>query len=154
MPLLHLALLFSPASCSNTKLVCASSGTRCYDSLANTAGTCPTGTTSTSMSASAQQCAIEAKPAIYLHPPRETAVEVRLHFRGRVLTAYPATDLSAPIWRVTARPDGALIDSRDGSPYRYLFWERTFQTALRSDFLEGFVVASADTANFLRCTLA
>ena len=54
-------------------------------------------------------------------------------------------------WPVTAEPDGTLYDEA-GNEYSYLFWEGEDNTDY--DFSKGFCVAGADTADFLRETLA
>ena len=72
-----------------------------------------------------EECA--EKPVIYLYPEQETAVSVSLNY------------------------DGTLYDE-NGNEYSYLFWEGENNTDY--DFSKGFCVAGADTADFLRKTLA
>ncbi|TBR21650.1 hypothetical protein EPO15_09735 [bacterium] len=60
------------------------------------------------------------EPVLYLYPPRETAVRVELDASVRVASSRPA--LKAGAWRITASPDGTLLDE-DGGRSRYLFWE-------------------------------
>ena len=90
-----------------------------------------------------------AKPVIYLYPESKTDVEVRLGFDGRLGLTYPAYNGG---WRVTANPDGTLIDCADGAEYSYLFWEGEGNIAC--DMSSGFVVAGGDTVEFLREKLA
>ena len=88
------------------------------------------------------------KPVIYLYPEQETTVSVSLDYAGTLTATYPAYENG---WNVTAEPDGTLYDE-NGSEYSYLFWEGESNTDY--DFSEGFCVAGADTADFLRETLA
>lgn len=52
-------------------------------------------------------------------------------------------------WKVTARPDGTLIDHADGREYSYLFWEGE-PDSVQFDFSQGYCVAGEDTAAFLQ----
>lgn len=87
---------------------------------------------------------MDAKPVIYLYPEKETEVDVRLDYDGRLTVTYPEYRNG---WRVTAKPDGTLTDA-DGNEYSYLFWEGVSDGAY--DFDEGFCVQGCDTAEFLR----
>lgn len=89
-----------------------------------------------------------AKPVLYLYPEEQTAVSVTLDFDGELTATWPAYEGG---WHVTAAPDGTLHDAA-GQEYSYLFWEGVTDTEY--DFSEGFCVAGADTADFLRETLA
>ena len=93
-----------------------------------------------------EECA--EKPVIYLYPAQETAVSVSLNYDGTLTATYPAYEDG---WRVTAEPDGTLYDE-NGNEYSYLFWEG--ESKPDYDFSKGFCVAGADTADFLRETLA
>ena len=86
-----------------------------------------------------------AKPVIYLYPEIETDVEVRLDLDGSFEFTYPEYDNG---WHVTAYPDGKLINRADNNEYSYLFWEGTDD--IDFDMSSGFVVAGADTVEFLR----
>lgn len=90
-----------------------------------------------------------AKPVIYLYPEAECDVSVRLDYEGDFLCTYPAYDGG---WEVTARPDGTLVDRRDGREYSYLFWEGT--GGMSYDLRSGFVVAREEVAPFLQDALA
>lgn len=90
----------------------------------------------------------EAKPVIYLYPEEETKVSVTLDYDGTLTATWPAYEDG---WQVTAQPDGTLYDAA-GNEYSYLFWEGESDTVY--DFSQGFCVAGADTAAFLRDTLA
>ena len=85
------------------------------------------------------------KPVIYLYPEVETDVEVRLRLDGQLGFTYPMYDDG---WRVTAYPDGRLINHSDGCEYSYLFWEGNGNVVF--DMSSGFVVAGVDTVTFLR----
>ena len=90
-----------------------------------------------------------AKPVIYLYPTETTEVTVQLTFDGMLTATYPIYDDG---WKVTAYPDGTLINHADGNEYSYLFWEG--EGSHYYDFDEGFVVKGSDTAAFLQETLA
>ena len=90
-----------------------------------------------------------AKPVIYLYPEREMDVRVQLEYDGRLDVTYPAYPEGG--WRVTARPDGTLIDP-DGREYSYLFWEGRYSNAF--DFSRGAIVRGEDTARFLQDALS
>ena len=90
----------------------------------------------------------DMKPVIYLYPEEETEITVTLDYDGALTTTYPHYDGG---WHVTAEPDGTLYDAA-GCEYSYLYWEG--RGAWTPDFSEGFCVAGADTADFLRETLA
>mgnify|MGYP002517930655 FL=1 len=88
------------------------------------------------------------KPVIYLYPPQETEVSVRLALDGALTCTYPAYHDG---WRVTARPDGTLTDAA-GQEYSYLYWEGQLPAAY--DFSRGFCVKGSDAAAFLDSALA
>jgi|GEM_PF-1572057 hypothetical protein len=60
------------------------------------------------------------KPVIYLYPPSMTDIEVRLTPQGGFTASEPEYRDG---WRVTAAPDGSLVNRDDGRSYPYLFWE-------------------------------
>lgn len=95
-----------------------------------------------------QQEECSEKPVIYLYPEQKTSVSVSLDYAGTLTATYPAYENG---WHVTAEPDGTLYDEA-GNEYSYLFWEGEDKTDY--DFSKGFCVAGADTADFLRETLA
>ena len=102
---------------------------------------------------------MDAKPVIYLYPeengekpvdakPENSGameVTVELDYKGELTCTYPEYDNG---WQVIAKPDGTLINKKDGKEYSYLFWEGTDDIAY--DMTEGFVVAGEDTADFLQ----
>ena len=91
----------------------------------------------------------DAKPVIYLYPSETTEVTVQLNYDGLLTATYPTYNDG---WKVTAHPDGTLINHADGKEYSYLFWEG--EGNHNFDFSEGFVVKGSDTADFLQETLA
>jgi hypothetical protein len=93
------------------------------------------------------------KPVIYLYPEQEQEVTVQLDFDGQLVTTYPEFDEELGGWRVIARPDGTLVDVRDGQEYSYIFWNG-INAPLSAPFTEGFVVRGEDTVSFLQSTLA
>ena len=87
------------------------------------------------------------KPVIYLYPTEPTDVSVRVSFPngGRFTCTYP--DYGSG-WKVTAYPDGRLVNKADGLEYSYLYWEG--EGSADWDLSAGFVVKGSDTASFLR----
>lgn len=87
------------------------------------------------------------KPVLYLYPEEKTEVAVGFELDGRLTCTYPQYDNG---WKVTAYPDGKLIDN-NGKQYNYLYWEG--ETNAVYDFSEGFCVKGEDTAAFLEKAL-
>lgn len=87
------------------------------------------------------------KPVIYLYPKKETKVNVKLNYSGKLTCTYPAYGSG---WTVTASPDGTLTDNK-GQTYNYLYWEGKSQT--QYDMSKGFCVKGEDTAEFLETAL-
>ena len=94
--------------------------------------------------------ALAGKPVLYLYPEQETDINVKLHFEGTLSVTYPAYENG---WVVRAYPDGRLINYADGQEYSYLFWEGIPRHA-RWELNEGYCIAGADTASFLRQKLS
>ena len=90
---------------------------------------------------------VDEKPVIYLYPEEETEVAVVLNLDGELTCTYPAYNDG---WRVTAYPDGTLIDS-EGQCYNYLYWEGNTDTEY--DLSKGFCIKGEDTAAFLEDAL-
>ena len=90
-----------------------------------------------------------AKPVIYFYPEVETEVMAELDYNGELTCTYPEYKDG---WKVTAYPDGTLINHADGKEYTTLFWEGTDK--IRYDMSKGFVVKGEDTAAFLEEKLA
>jgi hypothetical protein len=92
----------------------------------------------------------KAKPVIYLYPPDEREVSVRVSPAGGVTTSIPAMGGG---WKVRARPDGSLFDMSTGKAYPYLFWEsKDYGPPI--DRSEGFVVARESLGPWLSGKLA
>lgn len=96
---------------------------------------------------------IAKKPAIYLYPTKPQDVEVRLNYRGTLITSYPDFDPQLKGWRVTAYPDGHLINHADRQEYSYLFWEGVAHPEPVYDLSQGFLVKGKEIKNFLQSTL-
>ena len=89
------------------------------------------------------------KPVIYLYPPVSTEVTVQLEYDGVLTVTYPEYNDG---WKVTAHPDGTLLNHADGKEYSYLFWEGRGNQ--NYDFTGGFVVKGSETSAFLQESLA
>lgn len=85
------------------------------------------------------------KPVIYLYPEQAQEVSVRLDYDGRLMDTIPAYGDG---WKVTAWPDGRLVNHSDGQEYPYLFWEGEDRTEY--NMTRGFVVPGSGTEAFLR----
>lgn len=90
----------------------------------------------------------DAKPVIYLYPESIQEVSVKLDYSGELTCTYPEYQDG---WKITAYPDGMLVDEATGEKYSYLFWEGISDTAY--DFSKGYVVTGEDTAEFLEVKL-
>ncbi|MEA5135226.1 MAG: hypothetical protein VB035_03715 [Candidatus Fimivivens sp.] len=88
------------------------------------------------------------KPVIYLYPKTPTDCTVTVDSVKFTYT-FPSYDNG---WRVTAYPDGRLVNKADGTEHYYLFWEGNMRAVW--DFSKGFVVKGAETEQFLREKLA
>ncbi|HAN21050.1 MAG: hypothetical protein A2Y15_08300 [Clostridiales bacterium GWF2_36_10] len=84
------------------------------------------------------------KPVIYLYPTEPTEVDVKLDFVGTLTVTIPEYNDG---WKVTAYPDGTLVDE-NGTEYPYLFWEGKPDNPVK--ITEGFCVAGNETEIFLR----
>jgi hypothetical protein len=91
------------------------------------------------------------KPVIYLYPTQKQEVSVNLDYPGELLITYPEYEDG---WKVTANPDGTLINNKDEKEYSYLFWEGKEKSKTRYDMTTGFVVKGVDTSEFLQKTLS
>jgi hypothetical protein len=91
------------------------------------------------------------KPVIYLYPEKETIVDLKLDFNGKLTNTYPDYEDG---WQVIAKPNGDLISKKDSSLHRYLFWDGINDKNVQlSDFETGFVVKDDETLEFLDSTL-
>lgn len=95
-----------------------------------------------------EDAAYAAKPVIYLYPEKTQEVTVKLSYSGTLTATYPAYRDG---WRVTAQPDGTLLNPETGREYYCLFWEGVSDT--ECDFSSGFVVPGENTAGFLEDAL-
>jgi antitoxin component YwqK of YwqJK toxin-antitoxin module len=95
---------------------------------------------------------VEDKPVIYLYPEKELEISVNLDYKGRFLYTYPDYKNG---WRVTAQPDGKIID-KDQKEYSYLFWEGQDDGSLLSHLSvgKGFVLKGEETQVFLQKTFS
>ena len=102
-----------------------------------------------------EQCAyiIHAKPVIYLYPTQIERVRVQLDYKGKLIADYPEYNYDTNGWKVTAHPDGTIINS-DGKEYSYIFWEGIPDKEIDYDLSKGFIVKGEDTVNFLQQTLS
>lgn len=96
---------------------------------------------------------VPVKPLIYLYPQEKQDIDVKLNFDGILTSSYPKYDESVQGWKVTAYPDGKIINHADNQEYNYLFWEGKSSTPIDWDFSKGFVVKGEDTREFLQKTL-
>lgn len=87
-----------------------------------------------------------AKPMIYLYPDLSQELTLSIDFNGQVTSIYPEYNFHNQ-WRVWAEPDGTLTDAEKGKTYYGLYWEGV--TNQPFVIVYGFVVAGADTAEFL-----
>jgi len=90
---------------------------------------------------------IVKKPVIYLYPQSETMIDVKVNFKGEIKNTYPDYGTS---WKVLAEPDGTMINQKDKSKHRYLFWDGVNEKNYKiADFKTGFVVKGKNTSKFL-----
>lgn len=85
-----------------------------------------------------------AKPILYLYPTYETNVEVKLENYNNLTCSYPAYNGS---WNVIAKPNGDLVDLKNGRNLYSLYWEG--KSSSKKEITEGFCVKGKDSAKFL-----
>lgn len=88
------------------------------------------------------------KPVIYLYPEQPTDLIVEVAPRGGFTYTQPAYRDG---WRVTAYPDGRIVNRDDGLEYPYLFWEG--RGGVYAPPTSYWVVERAGVEPFLRETL-
>ena len=93
------------------------------------------------------------KPVIYFYPTEKTDISVQLQYEGEIIADYPKYDSTIEGWKITAYPDGRIIDWADELEYSYIFWEGIPKTSIDWDLSQGFVVKGSDTREFLQKTL-
>jgi hypothetical protein len=91
----------------------------------------------------------DLKPIIYIYPEEKTEVEIELIYDGEITTTYPKYPKGG--WKVTASPDGTLIDENN-KEYYALYWEGKPNQPL--GIQDGFVVSKDGTIAFLEEKLA
>ena len=89
------------------------------------------------------------KPVIYLYPQVQQEVFVEVKYDGEFTCTYPEYKEG---WKVTADPDGTLLNHRDQKEYSYLYWEGIDN--YKWDLSTGFVIKGDETAEFLQEKLA
>ena len=89
------------------------------------------------------------KPVIYLYPPKETELSVKVYPNGGF--TYTKPDYKNG-WQVVAHPDGTIKNLADGLSYPYLFWEGIGLNYPAQD--SGFVVSQKDLEGFLKAKLS
>lgn len=92
------------------------------------------------------------KPVLYIYPPQETIVQIKHHYRGKHTFTYPLYENG---WKVLAKPNGDIINLKDSTQHRYLFWEGISDMSKQElKNTEGFIIDSGDIVSFLEKTLS
>lgn len=92
-----------------------------------------------------------------MYPSVETEISLSIK-ADEFIAVYPQFNAGKSTWKVTARPDGSLLDEK-GKVYPYLFWEAPCThlvdsiKAKTNERDEGTVVARDDVASFLNSSL-
>lgn len=86
-----------------------------------------------------------AEPVIYLYPPSESEIEVRVRPQQGVSNSKP---LYGKGWKVKAEKSGQLTNVSDGKKYPFLFWEGLSYVYPLGD--KGFVVRKEEVESFLK----
>lgn len=82
----------------------------------------------------------ECKPAIYLYPEKETAVQVKVNPAGHLTYTDPVYPSSG--WKAQAYPSGKIVV--DGKEFEYLYYESKIKDSAIDKPSEGYVVAFED----------
>ena len=85
------------------------------------------------------------KPIIYLYPEEEMSLTVKLGNPEKLTCTYPKYKETG--WKVTAYPDGTLVDNETGRSLYSLYWEGLNTENIQ--FNDGFCVKGEDTIKFL-----
>ena len=85
------------------------------------------------------------KPVIYIYPEAETTVQVSVGYPEKLSCVYP--EYGEEGWKVIAKPNGDLVDTKTGRNLYCLYWEGNQKQEYK--FKDGFVVAGEDSAKFL-----
>jgi len=92
------------------------------------------------------------KPVLYIYPLQETIIHIKHHYRGKHTFTYP---LYEDGWKVLAKPNGDLMNLKDSTQHRYLFWEGISDMSKQElKNTEGFIIDSGDIVSFLEKTLS
>jgi hypothetical protein len=87
------------------------------------------------------------KPIIYLYPELQTAISLKINFKGNIQTTFPKYEKS---WEVEAFPDGKIYDIKTSRFYQSLFWDGEINLeSAHYIYDRGFVVFRDNLANFL-----
>ena len=87
------------------------------------------------------------KPIIYLYPEKETAIDLKFDFVGKLATTFPKYDKN---WSVIAYPDGKIFDTKTKRFYSSLFWDGIFNFPKEHyNYKDGFVVSRNNLTDFL-----
>jgi len=92
----------------------------------------------------------KAKPVIYLYPTKKQDVTVSVAPEGGVTESIPEMGKE---WKVTAWPDGKIVEKKSKQEYPYLFWESK-DTDIPINLSEGFVVATSELKPFFEQKLS
>ncbi|MBR4005267.1 MAG: hypothetical protein IKI90_05410 [Treponema sp.] len=92
----------------------------------------------------------KAKPVIYLYPKKKQDVTVSVSPEGGVTESIPEMGKA---WKVTAWPDGKIVEKKSKKEYPYLFWESRDVNA-PTDRSEGFVVKTEELQTFFEQKLS
>ncbi|HSW88582.1 MAG TPA: hypothetical protein VLG12_05475 [Candidatus Saccharimonadales bacterium] len=84
------------------------------------------------------------KPAIYLYPPIQEAVNVKIAPKGDIQLTIPQYSTNG--WNVLANPTGDI--SYNNKDYDYLFYEAKIPDSLLSEQKTGYVIAYNDLSSF------
>ena len=84
------------------------------------------------------------KPVIYLYPEKPTDLEVRVQPNGGFIYTNPKYDNG---WKVTAWPNGKIVEAKTQKSYDYLFWEGIGLNYPVSE--KGWVVKRGELEKFL-----
>ncbi len=88
----------------------------------------------------------KAKPVIYLYPKKKQNVTVSVSPEGGVIESIPEMGKE---WKVTAWPDGKIVEKKSKKEYPYLYWESRDKD-YTSSITEGFVIATEEAEDFFK----
>lgn len=100
-----------------------------------------------------QEVRMLGKPILYLYPTDKQEVIVKLKLNGQqLISPYPKYDPQNG-WKVSAFPNGNLINESTGKSHYCLYWESEGKPLLKN-IQQGFVVKKEECAAFLEEKLA